>query len=172
MFPQNSASHLRLPRTQACFPRPIVLFCLGDGTSLTASAYRGIRSNANSADRNVTHNLVHSCYPLCSEMYSSNCTHSFCSLQLQCHHITMSRQDVCVLFCLGGGISLTASAYQGIRSNANSTDRHNDPAVQRSLTCKSALQRSFTCKSASLLLCFVAQFTCENQKLNLKNLLV
>ena len=37
---------------------------------------------------------------------------------------------------------------------------------------QSALQRSFTCKSASLLLCFVAQFTCENQKLNLKNLLV
>ena len=54
----NSASHFTLPRTQACFPRPIVLFCLGDGISLTASAYRGIQSNANSADRNVTHNLV------------------------------------------------------------------------------------------------------------------
>ena len=39
-------------------PRPIVLFCLGDGISLTASAYRGIQSNANSADRNVTHNLL------------------------------------------------------------------------------------------------------------------
>ena len=58
MSPQNSASHFTLPRTQACFPRPIVLFCLGDGISLTASAYRGIQSNANSADRNVTHNLV------------------------------------------------------------------------------------------------------------------
>ena len=68
MSPQNSASHFRLPRTQACFARPIVLFCLGDGMSLTASAYRGIRSNANSADRNVTHNFVHSCYPFCSEM--------------------------------------------------------------------------------------------------------
>ena len=58
MSPQNSASHLTLPRTQACFPRPFVAFCLSDGISLTASAYRGIRSNANSADRNVTHNLV------------------------------------------------------------------------------------------------------------------
>ena len=56
--PQNAASHLTLPRTQACFPRPFVAFCLSDGISLTASAYRGIRSNANSADRNVTHNLV------------------------------------------------------------------------------------------------------------------
>ena len=96
MSPQNSASHLRLPRTQACFPRPIVFFCLGDGISLTASAYRGIRSNANSADRNVTHNLVHSCYPFCS----------------------FSRPIV--FFCLGDGISLTASAYyRGITSNAN-----------------------------------------------------
>ena len=58
MSPQNSASYFTLPRTQACFPRPIVLFCLGDGISLTASAYRGIQSNANSADRNVTYNLV------------------------------------------------------------------------------------------------------------------
>ena len=76
MSPHNSASHFTLPRTQACFPRPIVFFCLGDGISLTASAYRGIRSiafclsdgisltasayrgirsNANSADHNVTH---------------------------------------------------------------------------------------------------------------------
>ena len=58
MSPQNSASHFTLPRTQACFPRPIVLFCLGDEISLTASAYRGIQSNANSEDRSVTHSLV------------------------------------------------------------------------------------------------------------------
>ena len=58
MSPQNSASYFTLPRMQACFPRPIVLFCLGDGISLTASAYRGMQSNANSADRNVTYNLV------------------------------------------------------------------------------------------------------------------
>ena len=44
--------------TQPCFPRPLVFFCLGDGISLTASAYRGIQSNANSTDSNVTRNLV------------------------------------------------------------------------------------------------------------------
>ena len=70
MSPQNSASHLTLPRTQACFPRPFVVFCLSDGISLTASAYRGIRSNANSADRNVTHNLARSCYPFSSAFSS------------------------------------------------------------------------------------------------------
>ena len=42
----NSASHFTLPRTQPCFPRPLVFFCLGDGISLTASAFRGIRRNA------------------------------------------------------------------------------------------------------------------------------
>ena len=46
MSRKNSASHFTLPRTQPCFPRPLVFFCLGDGISLTASAYRGIRSNA------------------------------------------------------------------------------------------------------------------------------
>ena len=162
MSPHNSASHFTLPRTQACFPRPIVFFCLGDGISLTASAYRGIRSNANSADRNVTHNLVHSCYPFCSEMSSLNCNHSFCSFQLckaqivhilfvvfssdviissyplkmspqnSASHFRLTLTQACfphqiVLFCLGGGISRTASAYQEIRSNANSTDRHTRP---------------------------------------------
>ena len=46
MSRKNSASHFTLPRTQPCFPRPLVFFCLGGGISLTASAYRGIRRNA------------------------------------------------------------------------------------------------------------------------------
>ena len=34
MSRKNSASHFTLPRTQPCFPRPLVFFCLGDGISL------------------------------------------------------------------------------------------------------------------------------------------
>ena len=48
---KNSASHFTLPRTQPCFPSPLVFFCLGDGISFTASAYRGITNNAKTEQR-------------------------------------------------------------------------------------------------------------------------
>ena len=110
MSSQNSASHFTFPRTQACFPRPLVVFCLSDRISLTASAYRGIRSNANL-------HVITSPYPL--KMSPQN----------SASHGKFPRTQACfprpiVLFCLGDRISLTASAYRGIRSNANSADRN------------------------------------------------
>ena len=90
MSPQYSAFHFTLPQTQACFPRPIV--CLGGGVSLTASAYRGIKS-------------------------PSRCHHS--TLLFILHFPGRRPASPVQLFCLGDGISLRASAYRGIRSNAN-----------------------------------------------------
>ena len=121
----NSTSHLRLLRTQACFP------C---------------------ADRNVTHNLAHCCYPFSNELLLildfpgrrlASPVQLFClgdgiSLTAsayrgirspsRCHHKTLllilhfpgrRLASPVQLFCLGDGISLKASAYRGIRSNAN-----------------------------------------------------
>ena len=148
MSPQNSASHVRLPRTQACFPRPIVLFCLGDGISLTASAYRGIRSTEVVVRTATSHTtlfipvirFVAKCEAqivlILFVVFSSNVITSPYPLKMSpqnsASHFRLPRTQACfprpsVLFCLGGGISLTASAYQGIRSNANSTDRHTRP---------------------------------------------
>ena len=124
MLPQNSASHLTLPRTQACFTRPLAFFCLGDGISLTASAYRGIRSNPNSADHCRCHHFT-----LHVTSHESTIQPIKMLPQTSASHLPLPRTQACfprplVFFCLDDGISLTASAYRGIRSKAHSADRN------------------------------------------------